>query len=549
MSVIVDMNNVRDEFPKLDLNDAMKDLDKEKIFQCDDWKYVIKRNCNTVLLKNFGNNLVSLIRIRGVIYEIVNPVLDYIEISGSRCPIHSVEKKGKSGNKTIVDIVFSTDPSCIKLHDDSNMGIFNVVFPKGFSPICYTSSKCQFQYMSCVTKAIPLLASEISPISLTLLWNSPGFCSVNVRSEGKNETLKNQIHKMEMINLEPSTVYKITVSSEEDYMDCHTITLKTPELSVNDMKKLYLSKKNEDGVYDISSIKTEYVKYMRSNGILSSEDKVNVKGELGTYPCGVVKSGETSLIEGNCNFYVVPDFDIEEEQFFCLEKLGVSHMLQFDRTESFVKYNDKIYPHKSSFKLENHTVTVEKGSIILIILEDDDPLLFPEGTVGAEQVISSGDLVVKNILCQSMSQVTEKVVGETSYGVSSFYVYDSSTSSALECTRMSHGISDDKESGSITMNVLYTNPSSVQSIVPTLETSAEKTVFSSRTTDTDKLTSTFGVDGLSFDTNEGNIFFGSGKEFRIHYEEAVGLDPAMLQIQKLSGGSYISSFIVTAEAP
>ena len=82
----------------------------------------------------------------------------------------------------------------------------------------------------------------------------------------------------------------------------------------------------------------------------------------------------------------------------------------------------------------------------------------------------------------------------------------------------------------------------------TIGTSAECTTFKS-TTENSELTSKFGADGLSFDTNEGNIFFGAAKEFRIHYQEAIDLDPSMLQIQRLSGGSYVSSFVVTSEPP
>ena len=85
------------------------------------------------------------------------------------------------------------------------------------------------------------------------------------------------------------------------------------------------------------------------------------------------------------------------------------------------------------------------------------------------------------------------------------------------------------------MSVLYTNPlNSAQSLVQTIGTSAECTTFKS-TTENSELTSKFGADGLSFDTNEGNIFFGAAKEFRIHYQEAIDLDPSMLQIQRLSG--------------
>ena len=548
MSVVTDLNNNREEFPCLNLEEVMKSKD---LYKSNDWKNIIKRNCKTIILKNLNKNMVSLVRLRGIIYEISKPVLDSVYLHGTRCPIHTVEVIGKSGNKTIVDIIFSTDPSCIKISEkDQNTGILNIKFPNGFSPICYTSPKCQFQYLSAIFRPINLLAIEISPISCTLLWNLPGEMDVKIESEDKIEIIRKQNHKLELVNLEPSTEYKITVFNDKN---TETIKLSTHEMTPNEMRKLYKSRKNENELYDISSFSPCHVKYMRKHGILNSEDKVKVKGEFEKvaymYDCGIVKSGDNCLTDGDCNFYVIPDFENEEEQFICLESMGISHMVHFDRTETYVKYNDEKYTHDSKFRIENHMVSVAKGSIILSISSSSDPLDFPGGASSADQVVSSGDLVVKDILCQNMSQVTEKVSGDTSYGISSFHVYDSSTSSTLECTRTSHGISDNKEEGRISMSVLYTNPStSVQSLVQTIDTSAECTTFKT-TTENSELTSKFGSDGLSFDTNEGNIFFGAAKEFRIHYQEAVGLDPSMLQIQRLSGGSYVSSFVVTSEPP
>lgn len=553
--VIACLDNERRDFPPLDFYKVMHNTPNTpfKIPKTEHWNPTINRNCSEIIIAgpSLKTHMVSLVKIRGVIYDLIRPNLDEIRIYGVRCPIHSVKKIGNIGNKTVVDIVFATDPTSIRINKTNNEELetatCSVKFPVGFNPICYASSMSEFQYISAVFQEIGLISMDISPVSFILLWNMAGKCTVSINSVHGRDTLVDQTHKLEVLNVEPQTLYDIVVTGDEK---TYTLQVKTPEMTVNEMNKLYKSKRDENGIHDVSLFKPDIVKFMRKEGILSSGDKINIRGDTEfVYSANVVKSGETCSAEGNCNLYIVPDFDVNEMQFLCVETKGISHMIHFDRSESYVKYRDRVYPHNSNFRLENHMVTVAKGSIILVLYEDDDPLPFPGGVDGAQQVLSSGDMIVKDLVIRSTSHVTDKLDGETTYGLSSFFVYDSSDSSTLECSRISHGLDDNKETGSIAVSVLYTNPSLVQSLVQTIGTTPSQTTFTSRTDDTDELTATFGTDGLSFDTNEGNIFFGSGKEFRIHYQEEVGLDPAMLQIQRLDGGSYVTSFLVTAEPP
>lgn len=551
--VVACLDNKRQDFPPLELEDVMnKKPTPFKLLKTEHWNPIINRNCTDIIItgSSLKKRMVSLVKVRGVVYNLIKPVLDEVRISGVRCPIHSIEKIGKIGNKMVMDIVFATDPTSIQINN-TDTATCSVQFPTGFNPICYASNSSEFQYICAVFEKIGLISMDISPISFVLLWNMVGNCTVIMNSIHGEEKLINQTHKLEVLNIQPDTLYDITVKSETE---TYTLQVQTPKMTFIEMRKLYKSKRNENGIYDLSFLKPSTIKFMRKEGVLSSGDKINIKGELEkvqsiVYSANVVKAGETCSAEGDCNIYVVPDFNVNEMQFFCVETKGVSHIIEFDRSESYVKYRDRVYPHNSQFRLENHAVSVAKGSIILVLYEDDDPLPFPGGVSGAEQVLSSGDIVVKDLVIRSTSHVTEKLVGEPTYGLSSFFVYDSSDTSTLECSRISHGLNDTKTTGSIAVSVLYTNPSSVQSLVQTIGTTPSHTTFTSRTTDTDELTATFGTDGLSFDTNEGNIFFGSGKEFRIHYEPEAGLDPSMLQIQRLSGGSYVTSFLVTAEPP
>lgn len=223
-------------------------------------------------------------------------------------------------------------------------------------------------------------------------------------------------------------------------------------------------------------------------------------------------------------------------------------MIEFDKSESFVKYVDQVYPHGSSFRVNSHVISVVQGSIILVVKEDSDPSLFPGENVYSTQVLTSGDLVVRYLIMRSSSQVTEKVSGDTTYGKNSFYVYDPTAGTTKEVSRISHGMDDAGETGSVSVDLLYTDSVGGESIANTILTQPSSTTITSRD-DTEVISATFSSEGLFFDSNNGNIYFGADKDFRIHYEEASGLDPAMLQIQSLDGTDYFTRFLITAEAP
>jgi hypothetical protein len=66
---------------------------------------------------------------------------------------------------------------------------------------------------------------------------------------------------------------------------------------------------------------------------------------------------------------------------------------------------------------------------------------------------------------------------------------------------------------------------------------------------TGSLDATFDASGLRFNSNSGDVYFGSAQEFRIHFEPASGNDPSMLQIQGYSSdtSSYVTRQLITNE--
>lgn len=544
MLVVASTTNVRGEDPRLDMVSLMP---PNEVGRNQSWVPIFKRNCKKVVVT--GDFWHSLVSIRGSLFESTHMTFDEIRVGKSdsdlfRCPIHKVDKVCTLGNKTIVDLTVAIDPTLIQRKESG--WTFHVDFPLGFTPMCYSSKTSSLQYLAILFQSLGVMAVDVTPVSYTLIWDIPEKCSVELDLETVAE---NQYHKLEVLNTTPNTKSMVKVRSEVS-SSYATVEVETPEMNTDTMRKFYMSRKRTD-YFDLEGVKEETVSYLRKNGILKSGQKVRATTGLLT----VVVSGDTKPLEGAENIYVVPDFsisDMDNSQFICLEdESQTNHVIEFDKSESYVKYKDRVYPHGSSFSVINNntsrTIAVVKGSIILVVEEPTSD--FPGGDAAALQVISSGDLVVRDLVMRCSSQVTEKVDGDNTYGRNSFYVYSPDDGTTKECTRVSHGLNDAGDTGSIQVDLLYTNENSDQVMVNTISSDPAKTSITARDSSTEVVTATFDAGGLSFDSDNGNIYFGADKDFRIHYAEASGLDPAMLQIQSLSAGDYLTRFLITAEPP
>ena len=542
MLVVATTSNFRGEIPTLDMAEMMSGV---TVPRNADWFPIFKRNCKKVVVT--GNLWHSLVSIRGAVFGLGLDAFDEVRVGGNRCPIHKIETICNLGNKTIVDLVLALDPTGI--HHSSSGWTFDVEFPLGFTPMCYVSSQSSFQYLAILFQKVGVMAVDVTPISYTLIWDMAEKCKVVLNAETIAE---GQCHKLEVLNAYPGEKTQVKVQSEvsESYA---TLEVETPPMTVEFMRKFYTSRKTDKGVFDLEGVKNSTIQFMRKNGILKSGQEVKVSREEGedTLTMSVVVSGDTVPLETGTNIYVVPDFSVDHHQYICLEDDSlVSHVIEFDKSESYVKYNNRVYPHGTSFSVGQNSrkIGVVQGSIILVV-EDHGVATFPGGNPAALQVFTSGDLVVRDLVMRCSSQVSEKVSGETTFGRNSFFMYNPDDSTTKECTRVSHGLNDAGDTGSMSIDLLHTDENGLGSLVNTLLTDPGQTSITSRTTE-EVVTATFNTTGLSFDSDNGNIYFGADKDFRIHFEDQSGLDPAMLQIQSLSGdSSYLTRFLITAEPP
>ena len=137
------------------------------------------------------------------------------------------------------------------------------------------------------------------------------------------------------------------------------------------------------------------------------------------------------------------------------------------------------------------------------------------------QVLSSGDLVVRDVASSSQNRVNSKS------SVNSTYVVNPEL--AQESTREVHTYDQD---GKYTAGCLRTDQG-YQTMPVTFGTEPKETTFVN-----DKSTATISQ-GLSFDSDESAIYFGASRTFRIMY---LGVEPERLVFQYLDGAEYVTKF-------
>jgi hypothetical protein len=524
-------------------------MTEHEVGRSSEWFPIFKRNCKEVVVT--GDVWHSLVSIRGSLFNIggrFNLESRDVYVGGTRCSIHEICHVCRMGNKTVVDLVLAIDPTCVVRRDDSGW-TFSVDFPSGFTPMCYTSKTCpDFLHLAIYFKSLGVMAVDITPVSYTLLWDIAEKCSIEIGDSGI--VASGQFHKLEVLNAFPEKTYEVVVRSEESDK-LAAVEVNTPGLTKGLMLNFYRTRKraDTDNFYDLRGVSQDTITYLRREGILESGQRVRLPDF--ERESTVVVSGDTVPLKGS-SIYVIPDFSIDTQQFICFEDTcHSSHLVEFDRSESGVKYNGEEYPHGSSFSIADgngmREVAVVQGSIILVI--SDNVSAFPGGDGVASQVLSSGDLVLRDLVMRSSSQVSQGVAGESTFGRSSFFVYNPEEGTTTECTRVSHGLNEAGDTGSMTIDVLYTDANSEQSMVNTITSDPTQTSITTRSV-SETVTATFNASGLSFDSDNGNIYFGADRDFRIHYAEETGLDPAMLQIQSLGDDQeYVTRFLITAEPP
>lgn len=130
-------------------------------------------------------------------------------------------------------------------------------------------------------------------------------------------------------------------------------------------------------------------------------------------------------------------------------------------------------------------------------------------TESVQNVSSSGDKLIKDLNFRNLHMVSDFNTGEQMSTISSCFVYDPSTTSENEVTRITHTITGTKESGSIDVNVFDSASSEMVNVISSNATATD--------INSGEISSSFNSDGLSFNSDDCSIFFGESKTFRMKF--------------------------------
>lgn len=542
---VVHASNCRNEEPIFEMTDLLSNKNKE-------WIKVFKRNSKYQVmvtgLNDWGHGNFCM-TLSGIVYRNVKSSLINVRVNKSILPITSVDTISRSGNKISIELKFYVSLRDVTLINSDTCN-FDLILPNGFTPTSFVSSNSPITYIGAIISETYLLATEVSPFSFTLLL--PELKDPTEKCKVKVESTYFEVmgSKFKVNNVQPDTIYNIQLIIGPDV---HEIELKTPEISKDSLLVHYRScgiASNNSVIYDLSDTSHQNVKLMRTHGIIRGGDRVIIRNKddpAKKYELSAICSGETTDLKGS--LYIIPDFETDDVQRVCLDHEFDSHVVEFDKTESYVRVTDSDYSFGEKFMIGSKEVTVCEGSIILVVY-DDVPQTLPGGTATAAQIITSGDLIIRDLIMQSSYQVTPKVSGSTTYGKNSMYVYNPISDTTLETTRISHGLDDSETTGSMIVDLLYTDSSSDQLMHRSLEVEPSFTNIKTTNSDTNEtVTATFDADGFKFNSDSADIYFGANHDFRIHYEPDDGTNPSMLQIQGYdsSSSTYVTRFLVSNE--
>lgn len=163
----------------------------------------------------------------------------------------------------------------------------------------------------------------------------------------------------------------------------------------------------------------------------------------------------------------------------------------------------------------------------------------PTGTIYGSRVSSSGNKVVKDLNFRNKYMVKDFSSGSSANTSSSYFVHDPLTTSTQESTRITYTVSGTKQTGGVDVKALKTD-SSLQFMPSTISTTPSISIINSNDVE-----ASFTSDGISFNSNDAAIYFGSSKTFRIKFFPGT-VDTSRLVFQYLDelSGEYITKMSI-----
>ena len=355
-----------------------------------------------------------------------------------------------------------------------------------------------------------------------------------------------------LLNLEPETSYDVFVLGSNGIGK--TGSFKTFSEEEPHLDNLYQSVKLEDGTYDATQFDKKahdvFLKYF--NEVVNDGDtiytSVVLKGTSKNIETKAVVEGSTVGVSGNNNLFLPFTVDSSKTNQVVTLENNVEKDTKDDNTyaskvqltytpttDSFV-LGDRVLKVGDRFELFGRAVTVADGSIVLVF-EDTVQLTYPfDTTTAANVTTSAGSQFVKNTTCNVMNIIGTTTTGNAGSTHQSGWIYDSVADTISEATRIVHTIDDTGETGGISIGVLHTDNSGNAFIEPSIQCAPTGTTISAQDASDNTVSATINSTGLSFDSSDAAIYFGSSQEFRIIFADSV----LSIQSYDATAGEYVN---------
>lgn len=359
-----------------------------------------------------------------------------------------------------------------------------------------------------------------------------------------------------LLNLEPNTSYDVRVAAVTDNKEDIFGSFKTFPESEPHLNNLYESVKLSDGTYDATQFEKKahdvFLKYF--NDVVKNGDtiytSVVLKGASKNIQTQAVVEGSTVSVSGDENLFLPFTTDsTHENQIVTLENKVTQKQSADDEnayapkvqltytpsSDSFV-LGDRVFKVGDRFELFGKAVTVADGSIVLVF-EDTVQLVYPFAIGSASNVTTSaGSQFVKNSTVNTINIIGTRTTGNAGSTRQSGWLYDSVADTISEATRIVHTIDDNGETGGMSIGTLHTDAGGNAFIEPSLQLAPTSTTISVQNASDQTVSATFNETGLSFDSSEASIYFGSSQEFRIIFNNGV----LSIQSYDSDSASYVS---------
>ncbi len=345
-----------------------------------------------------------------------------------------------------------------------------------------------------------------------------------------------------VVNLTPSTEYTVRMVTSNDEFMMGTFT--TCPTDSPCLENLYKSTQRLDGVYDTTQFnKIVHDVFVESfNGVVSAGDSilapVSLNGVKKDIMTSAVTEGGVVNVKDETSLFLPFSENKTNMQSVTLKAGDDESTLVYDAPTNSVAFGGSMYAVGESFEMFGKSVTVGFGSIILIF-SDVVQKTWPFLAARALSVVgTAGSSFMKNMTANVTNVVAEKTTGASGTTYQSAWVHDTDLSTTEEVSRIVHTVDEDSEFATMSLGVLHTDGMANKFIEPAIQMTSTQVVISSQNDSDATRSALFDSEGLSFDTDDAAMYFGSNKNFRIVFEDGT---PALLKIQSSDGvGGYVT---------